>query len=165
METPSSKLLPLITLAAELRAGGSSWVKVAEQVERGAETCRQWPRRYPELWRQLYREAIGQRSAEAAAEAQLYLRKLVRDDDPRISLKAAELLQRGWENHMDREDRMERPDPARVAVEIAEFAKYLKGMTDDQLARHLADFLARRPSAAAGPAPGTADPPGPPESP
>ena len=27
METPSSKLLPLITRAAELRAGASSWVK------------------------------------------------------------------------------------------------------------------------------------------
>jgi hypothetical protein len=68
METPSSKLLPLITLAAELRAGASSWVTVAEQVRRSAETCRQWPRLYPELWRRLYREAIGQRTAEAAVE-------------------------------------------------------------------------------------------------
>jgi hypothetical protein len=57
---------------------------------------------------------------------------------------------------MDREDRMERSEPARVAAELAEFAKYLKGMTDDQLARHLADFLARRPAAASrflGPCP------------
>jgi hypothetical protein len=45
---------------------------------------------------------------------------------------------------------MERPDPARVAAELAAFAKYLKGMTDDQLARHLADFLARRPSGGKG---------------
>jgi hypothetical protein len=163
METPSPKLLASITLAAELRAAGNSWVKVAEQVKRGAETCRQWPRLYPELWRRLYREAIGQRTAEAAVEAQLYLRRLVRHEDPRISLRAAELLQRGWEDHMDREDRTERPDPDWVAAEIAEFAKYLKGMTDDQLARHLADFLAQRPAAAAGPAPGTADPPVPAE--
>jgi len=99
METPSSKLLPLITRAAELRAGASSWVKVAEHVRRSAETCRQWPRLYPELWRRLYREALGQRTAEAAVEAQLYLRKLVRHDDPKISLRAAQLLQRGWEDH------------------------------------------------------------------
>jgi hypothetical protein len=165
METPSSKLLPLITLAAELRAGASSWVTVAEHVHRSAETCRQWPRLYPELWRRLYREAIGQRTAEAAGEAQLILRKLVRSDDPKISLRAAQLLQRGWEDHMDREDRLERPDPARLAAELAEFAKYLKGMTDDQLARHLADFLACRPTAPAGSAPGTADPPGPAQPP
>jgi hypothetical protein len=161
MDTPSPKLLALLTLAAELRAAGSSWGKVAEQVKRSAETCRQWPRLYPELWRRLYRQAAGQRSAEAAVEAQLYLRKLVRHEDPKISLRAAQLLQRAWEDHMDREDRTERPDPVRVAVEIAEFAKYLKEMTDDQLAKHLADFLARRPAAAAGPAPGTDDPPGP----
>jgi hypothetical protein len=37
METPSSKLLPLITLAAELPAGASSWVKVAEHVRRSPE--------------------------------------------------------------------------------------------------------------------------------
>jgi hypothetical protein len=49
METPSSKLLPLITRAAELRAGSSSWGTVAEHVRRSAETCRPWPRLYPEL--------------------------------------------------------------------------------------------------------------------
>jgi hypothetical protein len=146
METPSPKLLPLLTRAAELRAGASSWVTVAEHVRRSPETCRQGPRLYPELWRRLYREATGQRTAEA----QLYLRKRVRHDDPKISLRAAQLLQRGWEEPMDREDRLERPDPARVAAEVAEFAKYLKGMTDDQLARHLADFLARRPSGGKG---------------
>ena len=140
----------MLTLAAELRAGASSWVTVAEHVQRSAETCRQGPRLYPELWRRLYREAIGQRTAEAAVEAQLYLRKRVRHDDPRISLRAAQLLQRGWEEHMDREDRLERPDPGRGAAEVAAFAKYLKGMTDDQLARHLADFLARRPSGGKG---------------
>jgi hypothetical protein len=125
-------------------------VTVAEHVRRSAETCRQWPRLYPELWRRRYREAIGQRTAEVAVEAQLYLRKRVRHDDPRISLRAAQLLQRGWEDHRDREDRRERPDPARVAAERAEFARYLKGMTADQLARHLADFLARRPSEGQG---------------
>jgi hypothetical protein len=66
---------------------------------------------------------------------------------------------------MDREDRMERPDPARVAAELAAFAQYLKGMTDDQLARHLAAFLARRPAAPARSAPGTTDPPGPAQPP
>jgi hypothetical protein len=85
METPSAKLLPLLTRAAELRARASSWVKVAEHVRRSPETCRQWPRLYPELWRRRYREARGQRTAEAAVEAQLYHRKLVRHDDPRTA--------------------------------------------------------------------------------
>src|SRR4051794_5004675 len=88
MATPSPKLLPLLTRAAELRAAASSWVKVAEPVRRSAETCRQGPRLYPELWRRRYREATGQRSAEAAVEAQLFPRKRVRHGDPRISLRA-----------------------------------------------------------------------------
>src|SRR5262249_7289000 len=119
----------------------------------------------PELWRRLYREAIGQRTAEAAVEAQLYLRQRVRHDDPRISLRAAQLLQRGWEEHRDREDRLERPEPARLAAALAEFAQSVKAMPDDALARPVAVFLARRPAAPAGAAPGTADPPGPAQPP
>jgi hypothetical protein len=41
----------MMTEAAELQAAGTSWAEVAEQVQRSAETCRQWPRLYPELWR------------------------------------------------------------------------------------------------------------------
>ena len=163
METLSPKLLTLLTRAAELRAAGASWTTVAQEIRKIAETCRAWPRRFPETWRRLFRQALGERAAEGGVEAHIYLRKLIRHDNPHISLCAAQFLQRAWESQMTREDKAERPDPAQVAAEVAEFAKFVKGLTDDQLANHLAEFLARRPAAAAGAASGTPDPPGPPE--
>ncbi len=161
METLPARILPSLTRAAELRASGSSWAKVAQELGRSAETCRHWPRRYPATWRRLYRQAAAEGAAEGGAEAHVRLRMLIRHDDPRISLRAAALLQRAWEEQMRREDRDDRPEPGPVAADVAEFARYLKGLTDDQLAKLLADFLARRPAAAAGPAAGTGDPPGP----
>jgi hypothetical protein len=148
----------LLTSAADLRAAGASWLKVGEHTKRSPETCRQWPRRFPDTWRRLYREAEKHLIDEAAAEARVILRQMLRSPDQKIVLAAAQILIRGRDQQRALEERAERPDPAAVAAEITEFARYLKGLTDAQLAAHLDAFLARRQLAAAGTAAGTDDP-------
>jgi hypothetical protein len=160
METPSPSLLPLLTTAAELRAAGGSWAKVAEQVGRSAETCRHWPRRFPKTWQGLYRDAENHLIAEGGAEARTILRQLLRAKETKVALAAAQLLLRCRDQQRTQEKQAERPSPSQLATEITEFAKFLKGLTDAQLASHLNDFLAHR-GAAAGGAAGTPDPPGP----
>lgn len=162
MEHLTTTLLSQLTAAAELRAGGSSWAKVGEQLGRSPETCRQWVRRYPDTWKRLYREAERQFIAEAGAEARTSLRRMLRDAEDRIALAAAQFLLRSRDTQRMREEQAERPDPAQLAAEIAEFARYLKGLPDAQLAAHLDDFLAQRQATAAGADPGAPDPPGPP---
>jgi hypothetical protein len=161
VHTPTPTLTSLLTVAAELRAGGSSWSKVGETVGRSPETCRQWARRYPDVWNRLYRDAERHLIAEAGAEARTRLRLMLRDADARVALAAAQFLLRARDTQRTREEDAERPDPSRVAAEIAEFVRYLKGLSEAQLATLLNDFLARRDAAAAGADPGAADPPGP----
>jgi hypothetical protein len=164
METLPASLLPLLTTAADLRAAGSSWAKVAEQVKRSPETCRHWPRRYPDAWRRLFREAEGHLIAEAGAEARAILRQMLRSKESKVALSAAQLLLRCRENQRAQEEQAERPGPAQVAAEITEFARYLKGLPDAQITAHLDAFVAQRSASAAGTPSGAADPPGPTKS-
>jgi hypothetical protein len=163
METLSPTLLALLTIAAELRAAGGSWPKVGEHVGRSPETCRQWSRRYPEAWRRLYREAETHLIAEAGAEARTILRQLLRAKESKVALTAAQMLLRSRDAQRAQEEQAERPSPERVAAEITEFARFLKGLTDAQFTAQLDDFLARRNAPAAGAA-RAPDSPGPQQS-
>jgi hypothetical protein len=159
MNTPPPTLLPLLIKAADLRAAGGSWAKVGGATGRSAETCRAWPRRYPDEWRRLYREAERQSIAEAGAEARSILRLLLRDKAPTVALKAAQLLDRGRERQIDREDQAERLDSTNVTGEILEFARFVQSVTDAELDACLARYLASRAASAGGPALGPNDPP------
>ena len=45
-----TNLRSAIIAAAELRSRGANWRSISENLQRSAETCRQWPRRYPDIW-------------------------------------------------------------------------------------------------------------------
>ena len=82
MKQTPPELHTLMTLAAELRAAGSSWEIVGAKVQRSPRTCREWPLRYPDDWKRLYREAEEALVAEAGAEGMFFLLKLLRAEDP-----------------------------------------------------------------------------------
>ena len=81
----------LLTVAAELRAVGSSWASIGKAVHRKAETCQKWPSRYPDDWAEIYRAAQQKRFDETSAEAHGLLKFLMRSDDDRTRHKAVEL--------------------------------------------------------------------------
>jgi transposase-like protein len=92
MKTPSAELRPLIVHAIELRAGGASWEHVGRQVERSPDTCRKWRRDYEEFWNSHYPKAEDKSITEAAGEALLVLRSLLRSQDERIRKDVARLF-------------------------------------------------------------------------
>jgi hypothetical protein len=94
MEKPPARLIPLLTAAADLRAAGCSWAKVADKTQRDPETCRHWPRRYPDAWKRLYRQAEDLMLHQAGAEAVATLRGLLVDPDSKTRLGAARTLLR-----------------------------------------------------------------------
>jgi hypothetical protein len=161
MERLPTDLLASLTLAAELRATGTSWTKIAQQVGRSPETCRQWPRFYPETWRRLFRAAESRASDEAVAEARTAVRNLLINPDPKIVMGASNLLMRFGERRWLEEERAARRAPDPVAPEFLEHTRQAKEMTDAQLTAQLDHHLADRAAAAANPGPGTGDPPGP----
>src|SRR5262245_57519368 len=87
-------LRTLLTVAAELRSGGASWEAVAAKVSRRPSTCRQWPARFRADWEPLYREAQGRRYEEAGNEALALLRRHMRAEEAKTSLRAVELMLR-----------------------------------------------------------------------
>src|SRR5262249_6275395 len=135
-----------------LRADGLSWEAVAARVERSVRTCRGWPSLYPDAWGRLYRDAVDDNHAEASAEALTILRTLLRSEEEKTRLTAAQLLlksQSEARRSKKNEDTADNPPDA----DTNQFLACLKDLDDAQLDRIVDYLVARRRSAAAdGPA-------------
>jgi hypothetical protein len=92
MSQPRAVTARLLAVAADLKAGGASWEQVAAKVGRSAAVCRRWPSLYPAAWRRLFRAAEEQLTVEAAAEAVLELRRLLRSEDEKVRREVARTL-------------------------------------------------------------------------
>jgi hypothetical protein len=84
--------LRLLSAAAELRAGGSTWETVAAHLRRSVSKCRRWPIRYREYWATAYQAAERRRNAVARVEAVNALRTLLRSQDGKEKRDAARAL-------------------------------------------------------------------------
>ena len=91
-EQPTPPVERMMEEAAEKRAAGCSWTKVAEQLQRSVDTVRKWPVRYPELWRRLLSKAREQHVTDASAEAISILRTHLRDEDKKLAHDAAKVI-------------------------------------------------------------------------
>jgi hypothetical protein len=132
---PSPKPPPneLIALAAELRAGGSSWEAVAAKVGRAADTVRRWPAAYPAAWKTAFRAAELRLLAEATAESVHTLRRLLRSDDEKVSRDAARSLIQYRVTSGKRAGRSGKSKSKSPTTDAARAAAYLEGMTDAQI--------------------------------
>lgn len=81
MPTHSPPTASSIRLAAELRAAGNAWEKIAKDVGRPLADVRTWPQRFPTRWRKAIEAAERRTLAESTAEAVLVLRKQLRSED------------------------------------------------------------------------------------
>ncbi|HLW64777.1 MAG TPA: hypothetical protein VKS79_05605 [Gemmataceae bacterium] len=136
MKQPTDDVLEMMICAAELRAGGASWEAVGRELRRHADTCRRWAREYPEVWRRLYRAAELRLAREAAAEARVTLRQLLRSEEEKTRLAAARDLLRARPVRHGRK-------PAETAdSEVTTFISQLQGLSDDEIEDMLRDFLA-----------------------
>jgi hypothetical protein len=82
----------LVAHAATLRAAGKDWDDIAKQIGRSAGRIRHWPREYAAVWKRSFREANLDIVSLAATEAVVTFRRLMRCDDPKIALAAADKL-------------------------------------------------------------------------
>jgi hypothetical protein len=130
MNQLSREFLQRLRTAAELRAAGLSWEVVAGRVGRAAATCSRWPSRYADLWRSVFREAVRQSEQESAIEARATLRKMLRGEDDRQKLTAAQQLLKA-PRPRPRGKRMIAPED-RV---LAAFISQLRSVSDEELDR------------------------------
>ncbi len=92
MNNVPPEILSLMTTAAELRATGTSWEKIAARVRRNPRTCRRWRETYPEAWRRLYHAAEEELLNACGAESALVLRNLLRSEDEKVRSAAGRNL-------------------------------------------------------------------------
>src|SRR5262245_63146474 len=82
----------LLLRAAELRAAGSSWSATARQIETDEPELRDLCRLHHAAYRRMLRAARRDVTDEAASEALLCLRRLLRSDDDRTCSAAANAI-------------------------------------------------------------------------
>jgi len=126
----------LIRTAADLRAAGNAWERVADEVEYPLVEVREWPQRYPTRWRKATEAAVRRTLSEATGEALLYLRKQLRSENAKVvceaSLKLVQvrvLLEKA--HRPAKGDTQQTTSPPGYADRLL---NYVRGMTDEQLA-------------------------------
>jgi hypothetical protein len=92
MNAHSAEMARLLARAAEMRAGGLSWERVAAKVGRSVATCRRWPYTHASLWRRAYAIAARERFAEAGAEGLQILREMLRSAGKDVRQNVAKVL-------------------------------------------------------------------------
>ena len=107
--TDESDLLddPLF-LAAEHRANGLSWKATAAELKMDQLALRKRTMREEKLWRRYMRIADREVLSEAGHEAHRVLRQMLRDEDLKIQMKAAEIHFKSWtaaRRHTPKKDR------------------------------------------------------------
>jgi hypothetical protein len=88
----SAALAKRIRAAAELRAAGVAWARIAEKLNRQPNTCRHWTWRYRVFWADIYAAALAERDDESEAESIRGLRELLRSKDETMRRDAARYL-------------------------------------------------------------------------
>ena len=68
----------LIRTAADLRADGNAWERVADEVGCTPAEVRMWPQRFPARWQKAFAAAVQRALVEATSETITLLRKQLR---------------------------------------------------------------------------------------
>jgi hypothetical protein len=137
-KAPSESLL---ARAAELRALGYTWDATAKTMKRSPHTISKWPHFYPERWAAALEQARRRTVGDLSIEALVALRKLLRDNDGKLSLHAARYLSdlRLEQARFDLDAGADAPQPPLLALKIAHM---LETYTPEELAE-LADCADR----------------------
>jgi hypothetical protein len=135
----------VLARAAELRATGHTWEATAKLLKRSSGVIQRWPLKYPDRWAAALRDAQRRAITDCAAESLVILRQLLRADDGKLRLGAAEFLAdlRVEQAKLDLKAGEAAPEVPPLALQIAH---YMENHTDEDIAQ-MADFLRRPPLA------------------
>jgi hypothetical protein len=141
MRIPSSRTRRDMEMAAELRASGGTWDTVARQLGRQPNVVMRWVKEYPQEWERMFRDAEARASRDAGNESRTALRILLRHQDSKLRLHAAECLAklRLAEKAADPP-----PDPR---ADLNAMVAQVEQMSDDELQQFLAEFVKDKPAA------------------
>jgi hypothetical protein len=135
MKHPPPKTRRAMELAAELRAAGATWETVAEKLQRRAFVIQRWGKLYAETWEQMLRDAEERLSRQGNNESRSTLRTMLRDENKRLRLTAADKLMRVRLAELEHEAT---PDPRE---DLSAFMAQVEGMTDEELETVLGEFV------------------------
>lgn len=129
MRTPRKSMERLIEIAANLRAGGSSWKAIGAQLQRTEDTCRRWPRVYREYWDPLFRAAEEQILIDAGCESLLTLRKLTRSADEKIQTNTSKFI---YQTYVRVRKLGQRADNESAPSRLRTIADFVEGLSHEE---------------------------------
>ncbi len=131
----------LIRTAADLRAAGNAWERVADEVEHPLTEVREWPQRYPARWQKAFAAAVQRALVEATSETITLLRKQLRSKNAK-SVREAGVMLVQIRVVLEKAARPAKGDtqPATTPPGYADrLLALVRGMTDEQIAAEIAD--------------------------
>ncbi len=131
----------LIRTAADLRAAGNAWERVADEVEYPLAEVRTWPQRYPARWQKAFEAALQRALVEATSETITLLRKQLRSKNAKSVREAgAKLVQiRVVLEKAARPPQGDTQHPTSPPGYADRLLALVRGMTDEQIAAEVAD--------------------------
>jgi hypothetical protein len=105
MKIPTSRVLRDMEIAAELRAAGATWQTAALQIGRQLGVLHRWANHYRDEWQRFLKDADERLTREATNEWRGGMRALLRHENSKIRLTAADKLT----NHRLEQKAAERP--------------------------------------------------------
>ena len=135
MRIPSIRTRRDMETAAELRAQGATWETVAQQLHRQPTVVIRWAKHYPEEWERLLKAAEERFSREGSNESRSTLRILLRDEDSKVRLSAADKLAR-----QRFEEKASEPPP-KPQADLSAFVAEVQEMSDDELEQCIDEYV------------------------
>ncbi len=130
----------LIRTAADLRADGNAWERVAELVDHSPAEVRTWPQRYPARWQKAFAAAVQRALVEGTCETITVLRKQLRSkNDKSVREAGVKLVQ--IRVVLEKAARPAKGDtqPTTSPPGYADrLLALVRGMTDEQIASEMA---------------------------
>src|SRR5216684_7624036 len=139
MEPYDENLNALIAQAAAMRAVGKTWQTIATELDRSSETVRRWPERHPKEWIEHYRTVESYIIAEAAGEARLILRNMLRAKKGHFRLHAARHLLKSRDTDRQREFTTAAQTPTDWRMQ--KMFDEVRAVSDEELDRDIDDYI------------------------
>ena len=138
MNIPSTRTRHDMEIAAELRAQGATWATIGLQLKRQPGLLQRWTRVYAPDWDRLLKGAEERLSRHANNESRAVLRELLRAENGKLRLAAAERLAK-----LRLQEKAKEP-PADPHADVAAIVAAADAMSDAELEEYLAEFVKKK---------------------
>ena len=141
-QQPRYDVLPVLRVAAEMKAAGHSWTTIATRVKRCERTLRRWKDQYPECWGKLFFEACEEAFQRVSGMALSHLSNLVNNKEHPQQWRSCHFMFGKWFDLMVTIMKLQCRQPPAPAVGAfwREAIQQIESESQEQLTEEILDY-------------------------